>query len=285
MLHDLETNWGDGESLRIFAPSNAPDAAQREGWGRFQRQSASPRDAAAIIRMNVEIDVRHVLDSLHLPTLILHRTGDLIAAVEGGRIMAERIPGARLVELPGNDHIPWAGDSEPLLSAIEEFLTGSIRQAERPDRILATVLFTDIVDSTSRAVELGDRRWRELLSDHHARVRRALEHHRGREVGTAGDGFFATFDGPARAIHCAREIVETVRALGIEVRAGLHTGECELHEKGVAGIAVHIGSRVVGLARASEVLVSSTVKDLVAGSGIEFAARGPHALKGIPDQW
>jgi len=199
--------------------------------------------------------------------------------------MAERIPEARLLELPGDDHLPFFGDSRPILDAVEEFVTGSRSAPDEVDRVLATVLFTDIVDSTARAVELGDRRWRELLRDHHARVRDELGRYRGREVDTAGDGFFATFDGPARAIRCARAIRDSVGSLDIRLRAGLHTGECELHEGGVAGIAVHIGSRVAGLADAGEILVSSTVRDLVAGSGIEFQERGPHQLKGIPGEW
>ena len=285
LIDHLESNWGSGDDLAIFAPSVAGDAEARETWGRMQVQCATPRDAAAILRMNEEIDVRHVLGSLHVPTLVLHRTGDQITRVAAARYMAEHIPDAQLVELPGDDHVHWVGDTEKLLGSMEEFLTGSRRKEEEPDRVLATVLFTDIVDSTARAVEMGDRRWRDLLGDHHSLVRKALTQNRGREVDTAGDGFFATFDGPARAIRCAREIVASVRSLGIEVRAGLHTGECELHENGVAGIAVHIGSRVVGLAGGGEVLVSSTVKDLVAGSGIEFAARGGHALKGIPGEW
>ena len=285
LIDYLETNWGSGDDLAYFAPSIAGDPKARENWGRIQSQCATPRDAAAILRMNEEIDVRHVLGSLHVPTLVLHREGDLITKIGAAHYMAEHIPDATLIELPGDDHVHWVGDTEKLLGSMEEFLTGSRHEAEEPDRILATVLFTDIVDSTMRAVELGDRRWRDLLGDHHSLVRKALAQNRGREVDTAGDGFFATFDGPARAIRCAREIVDSVRSLGIEVRAGLHTGECELHENGVAGIAVHIGSRVVGLAGGGQVLVSSTVKDLVAGSGIEFAARGGHALKGIPGEW
>jgi class 3 adenylate cyclase len=198
--------------------------------------------------------------------------------------MAERIPGAKYAEHPGDDHLMWYGDTDAVVDAVEEFLTGS-KGAHEPDRVLATVLFTDIVDSTSQAVALGDRRWKELLAEHHARVRRELAQHRGTEVDTAGDSFFATFDGPARAIRCAGGIVGAVRGIGLEVRAGLHTGECELHEKGVTGIAVHIGARVAALADPGEVLVSSTVKDLVAGSGIDFAERGSHTLKGVPGEW
>lgn len=284
-LESIEKNWGVGNDLASFAPSVAGDERAREFWGRLQRLGASPREATAIIRMDEMIDVRPVLESLHVPTLVIHRTGDLIISVENARYMAERIPEARLLELPGNDHMPFFEDSETVVDAIQEFLTGSRATPVEVDRVLATVLFTDIVDSTARAVELGDRRWRELLRDHHARVREELGRYRGREVDTAGDGFFATFDGPARAIRCARAIRDSVGGIDIRLRAGLHTGECELHDGGVAGIAVHIGSRVAALAEAGEVLVSSTVKDLVAGSGIAFLERGAHELKGIPGKW
>jgi class 3 adenylate cyclase len=280
----IEAAWGEGVMLGILAPSRAGDARVREHFGRSERFSAGPRDAIAIIRMNTEIDVRHVLSAVRVPTLILHRTKDKLVPVGASRYMAEHIPGAKYAEHPGDDHLIWYGDSDAALEAIEEFLTGS-KGARQFDRVLATVLFTDIVDATSRAAALGDRGWKELLADHHARVRRELALHRGTEVDTAGDSFFATFDGPARAIRCARGIVDAVRELGLEVRAGLHTGECELHEKGVTGIAVHIGARVAALAHPGEVLVSSTVKDLVAGSGIGFADRGSHELKGVPGEW
>jgi len=234
--------------------------------------------------MNAEIDIRHVLPAIGVPTLILHRHGDRLIDVGSGRYMAGQIPGAKYVELPSEDHLPWVGDAEAALDEIEEFLTG-VRHEPEPDRVLATVLFTDIVDSTKRAATLGDHRWRDLLETYHAVVRRHVERYRGREVDTAGDGFLATFDGPARAIHCACAIVQAVRPLGIEVRTGLHTGECELSGDRLSGIAVHIGARVVALAQPSEVLVSSTVKDLVAGAGIRFEDRGAHALKGVPDHW
>jgi class 3 adenylate cyclase len=238
----------------------------------------------ALMRMNSEIDVRHVLGAIHVPTLVLHRTGDVTVSVEAGRYQAAHIPQAKYVELPGVDHLPFVGDSEAVLSEIEEFLTGA-RPVLEPDRVLATVLFTDIVGSTSHAAELGDRRWRELLGDQRAAVRRELDRHRGREIDTAGDGFLATFDGPARAIRCACAIRDAVRPLGLEVRAGLHTGEIELLGDGVAGIAVHIAARVAALAGSGEVLTSSTVKDLVAGSGVQFSDRGSHTLRGVPDQW
>jgi class 3 adenylate cyclase len=240
------------------------------------------------VRMNASIDVRHVLPTIRVPTLVVHRTGDRAVDVRSGRLIAERIPGARLVELPGNDHYPVI-EPERFLSEVEQFLTGLWREGawDEPeqDRVLATVLFTDIVDSTRMTAELGDAGWRELLSDHHALVRRQLSRFRGRELDTAGDGFFASFDGPARAIRCACAISDSVRELGIEVRAGLHTGECELIDGKVGGIAVHIGARVAAEARPGEVLVSSTVKDLVAGSNLEFAERGVTELKGVPGAW
>lgn len=284
MLARMQRHWGDGSDLKDFAPSLAGDPREREAWGRYQRQAASPGAAIAIVRMNTEIDVRPVLASIHVPTLALHSKGDRIIRVEAGRDLARRVPGIRYVELDGPDHLLWGCDGERALAEIEEFLTGS-RSVPEADRVLATVLFTDIVRSTERAAELGDRRWGELLEDHHGRVRRELERHRGREMDTAGDGFFATFDGPARAIRCAQAIRDAVQELGIDVRAGLHTGECELRGDRVSGIAVHIGARVAASAEAGEVCVSSTVRDLVAGSGIAFEDRGAHALKGVPGEW
>jgi class 3 adenylate cyclase len=220
-----------------------------------------------------------------VPTLVIHRTGDKAVSVEGGRDMAAHIPGARLVELPGIDHLFYVGDNADEISdAIEEFLTGA-RTPVPLDRVLATVLFTDIVGSTEKAAALGDQRWRDLLDNHHATIRRNLVRFRGREVKTTGDGFLATFDGPARGVRCACAIAEEIRPLGIEIRAGLHTGECEMIGDDVGGIAVHIGARVAALAAAGEVLVSGTVKDLVAGSGLRFGDRGPRPLKGIPGEW
>jgi class 3 adenylate cyclase len=233
--------------------------------------------------MNMEIDIRAVLPAVRTPTLVLHRTGDVLP-IEGARYIAQRVPGARLVELPGKDHAFFV-DSEPILEVTREFLNevweDARLQSTEADRVLATLLFTDIVGSTAKAVELGDRGWRELLSEHHALVRRQLARFRGNEVDTAGDGFFATFDGPARAIRCANAIVESVTSLGIDIRAGVHTGECEIVDDKVRGIAVHIGARVAALAQPGEVLVSGTVKDLVAGSGIEFEPRGVRELKGL----
>jgi class 3 adenylate cyclase len=233
--------------------------------------------------MNSLIDVREILPTIQVPTLVLHRTGDLDSKVEEGRYIAGRIPGARFLELPGDNHVPWI-DADQVVDEIEEFLTG-VRPAPETDRVLATVLFTDIVGSTAKAAELGDRRWRELLAEHHTRVRRQLVRFRGRELDTAGDGFFASFDGPARAIRCACAIVDSVRGLGLDVRAGLHTGECEQLEGKVGGIAVHIGARVAAQAQPGEVVVSRTVKDLVAGSGIDFRERGSAQLKGVPGEW
>ena len=234
--------------------------------------------------MNHEIDVRHVLPTISIPTLVLHRTGDIPVPVEHGRYLAEHIPGARYLEFSGDDHMPWAGDVDCLCDEVQGFLTGA-RGAHEPDRILTTVLFTDIVDATKRAAEMGDRGWKQLLRQHHFIVRQRLDRHRGREIDTAGDGFFASFDGPARAVRCGRAIVDAVRSLQMEIRAGVHTGECEVMGDKLGGIAVHIGARVLALAAPSEVLVSATVKDLVAGSGIQFEERGLHQLKGVPGQW
>jgi len=224
------------------------------------------------------------LKTIQVPTLILHRSGDQALSVDGARYMAARIPDAKLIELPGADHLPFVGDQDAVLDEVEEFLTG-VRHAPRFDRVLATVLFTDIVNSTARAAELGDSEWRELLRDHHRLVRRELARFRGHEIDTAGDGFFAHFDGPARGIQCACAITRAVRGLDLEVRAGLHTGECEISDGGVAGIAVHVGARVAAKAGPGEVLVSSTVKDLVAGSGIQFQDSGLATLKGVPGEW
>jgi class 3 adenylate cyclase len=278
---EVEHTWGAEADLGTMAP-NADDAMVR-WWRRRARASASPGAARDLILMNSQIDVRHVLPSARVPTLCLHRTGDHDTRVEEGRYIAERIPGARFVELAGEDHFPSIRGDE-IVDEVEEFLTG-VRRGPQPDRLLATVLFTDIVGSTVKAAEVGDRRWRELLELHNATVRRELERFRGREVGTVGDGFLAVLDGPARAIRCACAIRDAILALGLEIRAGLHTGEVEIVGDDVAGIAVHTGARVAALARAGEVLVSQTVKDLVAGSGIEFEERGEHELKGVPGMW
>jgi class 3 adenylate cyclase len=284
LLTKIEQGWGTCVTLPIFAPSFVEDPQFRHWWARFERSGASPGAVKALMRMNSEINISHVLPAIRVPTLILHRAEDTAVAVEGSRFMAERIPGAKYVELSGRDHVPMLGDADAILDEIEEFLTGTRLGAE-PDRALLTVLFTDIVGSTERAGELGDRRWRDLLDSHRMVMRHELARYRGREVATTGDGFLATFDGPARAIRCAIGAREAVRQLGLEIRAGLHTGECELLGEDVGGIAVHIGARVAASARSGEVLVSSTVKDLVAGSGLQFEDRGTRILKGIPDEW
>ena len=238
----------------------------------------------ALRQMNGQIDLRPVLPVIRVPTLVLHRSGDQDSSVEEGRYLAARIPGAKFVELPGMDHLPWVGDQDAVLDEVEEFLTG-VRQGPEPDRVLATVLFTDIVSSTERAAELGDHGWRQLLEGYYGIVRRELARFRGREVDTAADGFLATFDGPARAIRCACTTRDAVRALGIKLRTGVHTGECAIMGEKLVGIAVHIGARVAARAEPDEVLVSSTVKDLVSGSGLHFVDRGTHPLKGIPGEW
>jgi class 3 adenylate cyclase/pimeloyl-ACP methyl ester carboxylesterase len=283
-LDILDRRWGrDVVAAGAVAPTVHKDEDFRRWLLRFQR-SMSPGAAKAWFRMTTEIDVRHVLPAIRVPTLVLHRADDRMRPVGGSRFIAEQIPHARYVELPGMDNGPFVGDADGLVDEIQEFLTG-MRPAPKLDRVLATVLFTDIVGSTALAAEVGDRRWRDLLDGYYAAVRKELDRFRGREVKTIGDGFLATFDGPARGIECARAIIEAGRALGIHIRAGLHTGECELMEGDVGGIAVHIGARVAALAEPGEVLVSSTVKDLVAGSGIEFDERGTHELRGVPGEW
>ncbi len=253
-------------------------------WSSYLVQSASPQAALTLARMNAEIDARPILPAIRVPTLILHRMGDKIVDTEEATYLSEHIPAAKLVLLDGDDHLPWVGDQDAVLDEIEEFLTG-VRRGPQLDRVLATVLFTDIVDSTKKAAELGDARWKELLRAHDERVRTELTRFRGVEIKTTGDGFLATFDGPARAVGCAQSIAGAVRNLGIEIRAGCHTGEVELLSGDLGGIAVHIGARVAALAGAGEVLVSSTVKDLVVGSGLRFDNRGLHRLKGVPDEW
>jgi pimeloyl-ACP methyl ester carboxylesterase len=278
--------WGQQAEgmVELFAPSFADDPEAVEFTARMERSAASPAMVQQIFEMFLDIDVRAVLPTIRVPTLVLHRRGDRVVNRRAGEELAAQIPGARYLELPGIDHLPWAGDSEAVLGEIEEFLTGT-RSAPEPERVLATVMFTDIVGSTERAAELGDARWRELLSAHQAAVRRELMRFRGVEVKTLGDGCLATFDGPARAIRCGRGIAEAARSLGLGVRVGLHSGEVELMEDDLGGIAVHIAARVGALASEGEVLVSSTVKDLVAGSGIRFVDRGSQHLKGIADEW
>ena len=277
-------SWGDNAGLlKLWAPSVADDPIAQDYWNRMLVFGGTPATAIAWLEMVQETDIRATLPAIGVPTLVLHRSGDRIVPVEHARYMAEHIPDARYVELPRGDHLWWV-DGDDILDEVETFLTGTTTAYE-PDRVLATVMFTDIVDSTKRASELGDRRWRDLSEAHDREVRRLLERYRGREVKTLGDGFLATFDGPGRAIRCASDLRDAVRSVGLEVRSGLHTGEVELNGGDISGIAVNIGARVGAEAEAGEVLVSQTVKDLVAGSGLEFADRGERDLKGVPGQW
>ena len=281
----VEESWGHGRVWPMIAIHDAPDdEATRRHLAHFERNSATPAMAGAANRFSLHIDARHALSAISAPTLVVHRSGDPLVNVAHARYLAANIPGSRLAEFPGDFHESGIGKDEDILDEIEEFLTGT-RQQHEIDRVLKTILFTDIVGSTERAVRMGDRRWRELLDTHDSTVRRELERFHGQEVQTMGDGFLVTFDGPARAIRCARAITDKAGAIGLEVRAGLHSGECEARGDDLAGVAVHIGARVGGLADPGEVLVTSTVRDLVTGSGIEFDDRGPHALKGIPGEW
>jgi class 3 adenylate cyclase len=284
LLDQIARDWGGPVGMESRMPSRASDPRTRQWWAHFLRSSASPQAAATLLRMNAKVDIRHVLPSIRVPTLVLHSVNDQAIDIRHGRYLAEHIPGAKLVELQGIDHVPFFSDSEAITGEIQEFLTGA-RHDPVIDRVLATVLFTDIVGSTERAVALGDRAWRELVQGHHQAVRRELARFRGREIDTAGDGFFAAFDGPARAVRCACAILQAVRPLGIELRIGLHTGECEVLDDKYGGIAVHIGARVAARSAPGEVLVSGTVRDLVAGSGLTFDDRGLQALKGVPGQW
>ena len=280
----VQEEWGGPVGIDVWAPSAKGDAEFETWWARLLRQGTSPSGAIALVDLYREIDVRAVLPSVRVPTLVLHRAGDRIITAGQGRYLADHIPDARLVELPGEDHLPFAGDQDALLDEVEEFLLGS-RRARETERALATVLFTDIVGSTERAAELGDKRWRGLLERHDASVRRQIEVHRGREVKTMGDGFLATFDGPARAIRCADAIRAELDGIDLDVRVGIHTGEVELIGEDVGGMAVNIGARIGALAGSGEILVSSTVRELVVGSGLEFAERGAHTLKGAPGEW
>jgi class 3 adenylate cyclase len=284
LMRTLESTWGSGGYLERLAPSAAEDSAFRRWWARFERHIHSPGSLLAFLRLQAGVDVRAVLPSVRTPTLVLQRSGDVYRDPGNSRYLAEMIPGACYVELPGRDHLPFVGDQDAVLDEIQEFLTG-IRQGPTPDRVLTTVLFTDLVGSTERAAHIGDQAWRDLLERHNILIRKELGRFRGREIRTIGDGFLATFDGPARAVRCAQAVCAAVRGLGLEVRAGVHTGEIELVGEDVRGVAVHIGARVMGLAGPGEVLASPTVKDLVFGSGIEFEDRGTHVLKGVPGEW
>jgi class 3 adenylate cyclase len=284
LLDVIENHWGEGTLVSIFAPERAKDPRFADWWTRFERAAVSPAMARKLVAFNMDTDLRAVLPSVRVPTLVLHQSDNSLVPVALGRETAGLIPGARFMEFPGTDVYGWPGADDPAMDEIEEFLTGRRRPRE-PERVLATVLFTDICGSTEMAAEVGDKAWRDLLDRHNQLVRGELENWRGREVKTLGDGFIATFDGPARGVRCAQAIVENVAGLGLEVRAGLHTGECELLDGDVAGIAVHIGARISAMADAGEVLVSSTVKDLAVGSGLEFSDRGVHALQGVPGEW
>ncbi|MFI5001248.1 MAG: adenylate/guanylate cyclase domain-containing protein [Reyranellales bacterium] len=279
---DVRENWGTGKGLPNFAPSAAGNPAAVQSFAKFERLSASPSDVINLMRMNREIDVRAVLPTIRVPTLVIHRRDDVRVRSLAGRELADNIPGARYIELPGSDHIPWADDQGKIAEEIRQFM-GAAPAPIETDRVLSTVLFTDIVDSTKQAVTAGDRQWRATLEAHHVAVRSQFERYRGREVKTTGDGFLALFDGPARAVRCAQEIIRAVRPLDLEIRAGVHTGEVEMMGDDVGGIAVHIAARVAQRAHAGEVLASSTVKDLVAGAGLTFVAQGLADLKGIAE--
>jgi pimeloyl-ACP methyl ester carboxylesterase len=274
----------EGEDLDIWTPSLVDDPQYKAWLARYRRAGVSPDGVRMIYETFLDIDVRDVLPTITVPTLVLHRRGDRVVNWRAAKWMAEQIPGAKYVELAGRDHLPWAGDADAVIEEIREFLTG-VRAGPETDRVLATVMFTDVVGSTERVVALGDRKWKDALELHDRTVRRQLDVFRGHEIKTMGDGFLATFDGPARAIHCGRAIRDAAAELGMNERVGLHTGEVEVRGDDIGGVAVHIGQRVSALAQPSEILVSSTVKDLVAGSGIAFADRGEHELKGVPDRW
>jgi pimeloyl-ACP methyl ester carboxylesterase len=280
----VEREWGRLMDLSRIMPSMVGDAEFARRVATYFRRSASPGAAVTLLRMNTQIDVRQLLPIIKSPTLVMHRVGDRDANIEEGRYIAARIPGARLVELPGEDHLPWIGDCDAVADEVAEFVTGA-RPPRDVDRVLATVLFTDIVNSTEQIARLGDRAWRERLDEHHAVARQEIARWRGREVNTSGDGFFAVFDGPARAIRCALALHERVARLGLALRAGLHTGEVTIADDDVSGLAVHIGARVSAAAASGETLVSSTVKDLVIGADLAFADRGLTTLKGVPGEW
>ncbi|MFO0993496.1 MAG: adenylate/guanylate cyclase domain-containing protein [Hyphomicrobiales bacterium] len=277
-------DWGGPFGIDFWAPTMAGDEAFKEWWAKYLRLGASPNAVVSLWRMNASIDVRPILPAVRVPTLVLHRIGDMAVNIEEGRLLARHIPGAKLVELPGQDHLWWVGDWEAITSEVEEFVTGG-RHLTEPDRVLVTVLFTDIVNSTERAVELGDRQWKQLLSSHNAVMRSEINRFRGRTVKNLGDGFLAVFDGPARAINCALSARRAIERFGIDIRSGLHTGEVEVIGEDVGGIAVHTAARVLGKCEPREVWTSRTVRDLVAGSKFKFTDKGSHQLKGLEGDW
>jgi class 3 adenylate cyclase len=280
----LEQNWGTAVGLKTFAPSIAKDESARASWAKYLRASAGPSAAIALYRMNIQIDIRSILPAIRIPTLVLHRAGDRLVDVGSGRYLAKHIAGARYIELPGDDHLFHVGDVQRVEAEIEEFVTGARPRIDE-DTVLATVMFVDIVDSTQRATALGDEMWRHLLEQYMQRVERQVTHYRGKVLDTAGDGVFASFDGPARGIRCARAIQDEAADLGMKMRCGVHTGECQVSGSKVAGIAVHIGARIASLANPDEILVSETVKSLVVGAGLKFSDRGCHPLKGVEGDW
>ena len=283
-IREIEASWGEQSAVEWLAPSRLTDTVFANWLATYLRQSASPGAATTILRLNSEIDVRDILPTISVPTLILHRRGEIHVEFADAEFLADRIPGSKLVSLPGQDHLPWTEDQEPILDAIEPFLTGTRREAVS-DRLLATILITDIVGSTETAVTLGDEAWKRTLNAHNGIVRSELARHRGREINTTGDGFVAAFDAPARAIGCAFDVAGRLEQHGIQIRAGVHTGECQVDGNSLGGVAVHICARIANLAAAGEIVVSRTVKDLVVGSGFEFTERGTHDLKGVPDKW
>jgi class 3 adenylate cyclase len=284
VLRVMESEWGTAGLLSLYAPSRAEDSRFVEWFAKYERAAASPGMARKLLDLAVRTDIRGMLPTIRVPTLVMHRREDRVAPVALAREMAESIPAARFVEFAGTDNYPWSGDVEDWFPTFEEFLTGD-RHAPDADRVLSTVLFTDIVGSTQHAAELGDRRWRRLLDEHNALIRDEIARARGNAVKSTGDGFLATFDGPARAVRCAQAVATTIRSLGIEIRAGVHTGECEMMPGDVGGIAVHIAARVMAVAAPGQVLVSSTVRDLVVGSGLRFEGAGTHTLRGVPGEW
>jgi pimeloyl-ACP methyl ester carboxylesterase len=283
-IDDIQCNWGGPVGMEIRVPSRINDLQFKKWWAKFLRMGASPATAAAITRMNIDIDVRDILPLIKVPTLIIHARGDQAIELGHGEYLAENIPNSTFVVVDTSDHLPWVGAATEILEAVEEFVTG-IKTHSSTQRVLSTLMFTDIVDSTRIAQSLGDKKWRDLLENHDTIVRHELSIYRGKEIDTAGDSFFASFDGPARALRCAQAVIQSLLVSGVSVRIGIHTGECELRGNTLAGIAVHITSRIADLAGPQQILVSRTVKDLVAGSGIEFADIGSYSLKGVSEDW